>query len=77
MDTYVLGYRLVAVGLVAYWAIRLVIAMRKPAEGFRVPESERLPIRLTRNRWLAICVIGMTAGVGVLAFSYVYFGDNG
>jgi hypothetical protein len=74
VDAYVLIYRVFAVGLVVYWAIQLADTARKPAAGFHVPRSELLPIRITRSMWLVASVLGMSAGLAVLAFSFVYFG---
>ena len=72
MDVFVLIYRLVGVSLIVYWVVTLVTVSRKPTD-WQPAGAERYPFRITRNMWLVGAVLGVIAGVGVVAFSFVLF----
>ena len=73
MDGFAIVYRLMGVGLIAYWIVQLGITARRPRD-WQLPGSERSPVRVTRTVWFFACVLGLVAGVGIVALSYVIFG---
>lgn len=72
MDAFVVVYRLIGLGLIAYWVVTLVVTARKPAD-WQPAGAERFPFRITRNLWLVAGVLGVIAGIGVVAFSFVLY----
>jgi hypothetical protein len=52
--------------------VMLASIARKPAD-WQPAGAERLPFRITRNLWLVAGVLGVIAGVGVVAFSFVLY----
>ena len=72
MDVFVLIYRLIGVALIVYWVVTLVTVARKPRD-WQPAGGERYPFRVTRNMWLAGSVLGVIAGIGIVAFSFALF----
>ena len=72
MDIFVLIYRLIGVSLIAYWVVTLVTVARKPRD-WQPAGAERFPFRITRNMWLVGGVLGVVAGIGIVAVSFVLF----
>jgi predicted metal-binding membrane protein len=69
VDGYVIVYRLVAIAIVASWA-RSLFRAASMREDETAPGFDRFPIRMTRNRLIASSILGIVAGLAVLAFSF-------
>ena len=72
MEPSVLAFRLVALGIALYWIVQIAHAWRKPAE-WRPAGSERFPVRLSRDRWIVVGVLGVIAGLAAFAYSFIVF----
>lgn len=72
MEVYVVIYRVLALGIVAFWVVQIAIAARQPPE-WQPPRADLFPIRVTRNLWLIGGALGIVAGLAVFAFSFVFF----
>jgi hypothetical protein len=72
MDAFLIPYRLFALGIVAFWAVQIVIAARQPPE-WQPPRADKFPIRVSRDRYILGGVLGIIAGAAVFALSFVLF----
>jgi hypothetical protein len=72
MDSFLVIYRLFAVGIVVFWIVQIAIAARKPPD-WQPPRAETFPIRLTRDRYILGGMLGIIAGATVFALSFVLF----
>lgn len=70
MDPFLLFYRLIAVAIVVFWIWQLMTTRGKPID-WRPPRAERFRAPITRDRYRVASVLGMAAGLGVFALSYV------
>jgi hypothetical protein len=69
VDVAVLAYRVLALAIVLSWLRMLVRSVPKPSD-WVPPGFERLPVRMTRDRLIAASLLGIVAGLMVLAFSF-------
>jgi hypothetical protein len=72
VDAFVAVYRFLGIGLIIYWLMQIGLTIPKPAD-WQPRGAERLPIRISRRRYLAIGVLGVIAEYAVLGFSLVAF----
>ena len=72
LPVYVLFYRAVALAIIGAWAYQLFLALRRP--GDRRSYASRLPRAVSSVPYVYFCLAGIAAGIGVLIFSFVYFG---
>jgi hypothetical protein len=71
MEGFFLIYRVVALGIIAFWAAALVQSLGKPPDWEPRGYSRRGVPRISRDRYRLAACAGILAGLAVLAFSFV------
>jgi uncharacterized membrane protein len=72
MEAFVILYRIGALVIVAFSIVQIAIAARQQPD-WQPPRADKFPIRVSRNLYIVGGVLGIIAGVAVLALSFVLF----
>jgi hypothetical protein len=74
MGGFLIFYRLICVAIVVFWVAALLTTRGKPPD-WRPPRSDRIPgFRISRDFYRIAAVLGIIAGLGVFAWSFVLEG---
>lgn len=71
MDPFLLIFRAISLLIVVLWGWRVLLALRQPPD-WEPPHDAYVPIKFTRNTWIAAGILGVMGGLAVFALSFAF-----